>query len=165
MREVNPVPLAAGNLSQDIELHQAIEVALSRSMADEVGINVGETYTLVAAGNRPASLPIRVVGLWEAANAADPAWFFAPDTLRDVLLVDETTYTGPVAATLRGEVGQVVWYARFSGTGLSAAEAAPLLGRVETLRSRMAATLPGVRLDASPEAALKRYRAAADELR
>lgn len=141
-----------------------LEVLVSRALADEVGINVGDSFTLVGAGSRPVSLPIRVAGLWEAANAADPAWFFAPSTLKDVILVPEETYTGPVAAALRNEVGQVLWFARLSGQGLTAAEAAPLLARVEAIRAQAAGAVPGLRLEQSPAEALARYRQSAQEL-
>jgi putative ABC transport system permease protein len=141
-----------------------IHVLVARPLADEVGINVGDRFTLVGAGSRPVSLPIEVAGLWEAVNAADPAWFFQPSALTDVILVAEETYTGPVAEALRGEVGQVLWYARLSGQGLTAAEAAPLLTRVEAIRAQAAGAVPGLRLEQSPAEALGRYRESARQL-
>jgi putative ABC transport system permease protein len=141
-----------------------IEVMISRALADEMGINVGDRFTLVGAGARPVSLQIVISGLWAPVNAADPAWFFAPDTLTDVLLVPEATFTGPVAAVLRNEVGQVLWFARLSGDGLTAAEAAPLLSRVEAIRAEAAGVVPGLRLEQSPAEALARYREGARQL-
>ncbi|HWQ15519.1 MAG TPA: FtsX-like permease family protein [Roseiflexaceae bacterium] len=141
-----------------------LEVLLARELADELGVNVGETFTLVGAGSRPVSLPIRVAGLWAPVSAGDPAWFFAPGTLKDVLLVPEASFTGPVAEALRNEVGQVLWFARLSGAGLTAAEAAPLLGRVEAVRAQAAGAVPGLRLEQSPAEALARYREGARQL-
>jgi putative ABC transport system permease protein len=141
-----------------------IEVLVARALADQVGINVGDTFTLVATGARPASLPIRVSGLWQPANAADPAWFFTPDTLSDVFLTSEASFTGAVAPALRGEVGQVLWYARLSGARLSATQADPLLNRIEAVGARAAARVPGLRREASPAAALARYHEASAAL-
>ncbi|MEN9933964.1 MAG: hypothetical protein RLZZ387_543 [Chloroflexota bacterium] len=141
-----------------------VEVLLSRQLADEMGVNVGDRFTLVGAGGRPVSLPIVVTGLWAPVNAADPAWFFAPSTLKDVVLVPEETYTGPVAGALRNEVGQVLWFARLSGAGLTAAEAAPLLSRVEAIRAEAAGAVPGLKLEQSPAEALARYREGARQL-
>jgi putative ABC transport system permease protein len=141
-----------------------IEVLVARELADEVGINVGDRFTLVGAGTRPVSLPIVVAGLWSPVNAADPAWFFAPSTLKDVILTPEASYAGPVAAALRNEVGQVLWFARLSGAGLTAAEAAPLLSRVEAIRAEAAGAVPGLKLEQSPAEALARYRAGARQL-
>jgi putative ABC transport system permease protein len=141
-----------------------IEVMVSRALADEVGINAGDRFTLVGGGGRPASFPIRVSGIWEPLNAADPAWFFAPPALKDVILTDEATFTGPVAATLRNEVGQVLWFARLSGAGLTAAEAAPLLARVEAIRAQASGAVPGLQLEQSPAEALARYRTGAQQL-
>lgn len=154
-----PQPLASPPTEQ-----QPLEVLVSRSLADQVGINVDDRFTLVAAGSRPASLPIRIAGLWEPANANDPAWFFAPETLNEVFLTAEASFTGPVAASLKGEVAQVLWYARLSGRGLSAAQAGPLLSRVEALRARAAGLVPGLRLEISPADPLDRYQKRATEL-
>jgi putative ABC transport system permease protein len=141
-----------------------IDVMISREFAEELGLNIGDRLTIVAAGNRPASIQIAVSGIWAPINPADPAWFFAPGALRDVLLVAEESYTGPVAAALTNEVGQVLWFVRLSGDGLSAAEAAPLLGRIEVARAQAAGFVPGLRLEQSPAEALALYRSEATAL-
>ncbi|HMP43346.1 MAG TPA: ABC transporter permease, partial [Roseiflexaceae bacterium] len=135
-----------------------IEVMVSREFAEELGLNVGDRFTIVGGGNRPASFPIVVSGLWAPINPADPAWFFAPSALKDILLTAEASYSGPIATALTGEVGQVLWYVRLSGDGLTAAEAAPLLGRIEAARTRATAFVPGLRLEQSPAEALALYQ-------
>jgi putative ABC transport system permease protein len=106
-----------------------IEVMFMRDLADELGVNVGDQFTLVgAASGKVVSIPIRVAALWAPINAKDPAWFFPPSAFKDVVLTPEATYTGPVAAALKNEVGQVVWFARLNGDNLTAAQATPLLG-------------------------------------
>ncbi len=146
-------------------LNAPIEVMLMRELADELGVNVGEQFTLVgAAGSQVVSIPIKVTALWSPINAKDPAWFFPPASFKDVVLTPETTYTGPVAAALRNEVGQVVWFARLNGDNLTATQATPLLGRVQTVNARVAGVIQGLKLEQSPADALNRYRTGAAAL-
>jgi putative ABC transport system permease protein len=150
-----PAP-AAAPLTQE---GAPVEVMIMRALADQVGINVGDEFALVLPdGGDVGSLPLRVTALWEPLNPADPAWFFPPQAFQDVLLVPEATYTGPLADVLTDEVDQVLWFARLSGTHLTAAEATPLLQRVEAVRAQAAGAVPGLRLEQSPEEALSRYR-------
>lgn len=150
-----PRPAAAG---------EAIDVMISRSLADELGLNVGERLVLVSGGSRPAQLALVIAAVWEPINARDPAWFFQPDNLKDLLLTAEQSYAGPIAETLRGEVGQTLWYIRLNGAGMTAAEAAPLLARIDAVRTRAATFVPGLRLEQSPADALERYRQNAEAL-
>ncbi|MFP4438032.1 MAG: FtsX-like permease family protein [Chloroflexaceae bacterium] len=141
------------------DLDDPIEVMVMRSLADEIGMNVGDQFTLVTnSGGRTVSLPLVIAGLWEPVNPLDPAWFFQPDAFRDVLLVPEATFTGPVADALRNEVGQVLWFARLNDAGLTAAEASPLLRRIESVRAQAAGIVPGLRLEQSPAEALDSYQ-------
>src|SRR5262249_42185337 len=147
------------------DLKQPIEVMLMRDLADELDVNVGDQFTLVgAAGGKVVSIPIRVSALWTPANAKDPAWFFPPSAFKDVILAPEATFTGPVAAALKGEVGQVLWFARLEGEGLTAAQATALLGRVESVRARAAGMVQGLKLEQSPAEAVNRYRGGAAAL-
>ncbi len=76
-----------------------VEVMILRDLADEVGINVGDQFNLVAnAGGKVVSIPIRIAALWAPTNSADPAWFYQPSVFKEVLLVPEATFTGPIAA-------------------------------------------------------------------
>lgn len=137
-----------------------VEVMIMRALADEVGMNVGDAFALVTnSGGRVVSISIVISALWEPVNALDPAWFFQPDAFHDVILVPEATFTGPVAAELRTEVGQVLWFARLNDAGLTAAEAGPLLARIERVRAQAAGIVPGLRLEQSPAEALSSYRA------
>lgn len=141
------------------DITQPVEVMVKRSLADEVGMNVGDEFTLVAnSAGRVVSIPVVVTALWEPVNAMDTAWFFQPDAFHDVVLVPEATFTGPVAAALRNEVGQVLWFARLNDEGLTAAEASPLLARIESVRAQAAGTVQGLRLEQSPAEALGSYR-------
>jgi putative ABC transport system permease protein len=147
------------------DLQNPVEVMISRTLADEVGINVGDRFSVVATvRGRAVPIPVEIAGLWEALNPRDPAWFYQIDSFRDVLLMPESTFTGPVAEALQNPVSQVLWFVRLSGDRLTATEAAPLLGRVERVRAQAAGLLPGLRLEQSPAEALTQYRREADAL-
>lgn len=140
------------------DLARPAEVMIARSLADEVGINVGDQFTVVAAGSRTVSLPIRVAAIWQPANSNDPAWFYPPTSFAETILLPEATFTGPVAQALQKEVGLVIWFARMDGSGLNAANAGPLLDRVERVRARASGAVPGLKLVQSPSEALGRYQ-------
>jgi putative ABC transport system permease protein len=142
-----------------------IEVMIARELADEVGINVGDQFTLVGTvGGKVASIPIKVVALWEPVNANHPAWFYQPSALKDVVLAPEATFTGPVAAYLKNEVSLAVWFARLDGGALGAAQAVPLLGRIDSVGAQAAGLVPGLKLEQSPRESLVRYRQEAQAL-
>ena len=150
---------AAPRPAQD--LAAPVEVLISRTLADRVGLNVGDELTAIGANaGRQVGIPVRIAGIWEPLDPGGPAWFFAPDAFDELLLVDEASFAGPLAGALSDEVAQVLWFARLDGAGLDAASAGALAGRIEALRAATAAALPGVRLEQSPEAAIGSYRRA-----
>jgi putative ABC transport system permease protein len=141
------------------------DTLVSRALADEIGLNVGdELRTLATVRGQAIALPLRVAGVWEPINPRDPAWPLQADSFRDVLLVNEATFSGPVAVALETPVSQVLWYARLDPGTLTPSQAAPLLGRVERLRAEAASALPGLRIEQGPTEPLRRYRSAADSL-
>ncbi len=134
------------------------DVMIARAFADEAGVNVGDTLTIIAAGTRPATLQVRVAAIWAPVNRGDPAWFFPPDTLNDLILVPEASFTGSIAEALRDEVDQALWFVRLSGEGVTGAQVSPLLSRVESVRARVGGLIPGLRLEQGPSEALQRYQ-------
>lgn len=144
---------------------QPLEVMIMRELADTIGINVGDEFTLVSnSSGKVAALPIRITALWEPVNPNDPAWFFQPSSFSDVLLVPEETFTGPAAAVLNNEVGQILWFVRLNGRDLRVPEALPLLDRIEKVRAQAAGLVPGLKLEQSPADALSLYRQGAADL-
>lgn len=142
-----------------------IQVMIMRDLADEIGINVGDQFSLVGTiGGKVASISIKIVGLWAPVNSQDPAWFYQPSALKDVVLVPEATFTGPVAAYLKNEVGLALWFARLNGASLSAAQAAPLLARIDSASAQAAGLVAGLKLEQSPRDSLVRYRQDAQAL-
>jgi putative ABC transport system permease protein len=146
-------------------LDTPIDALISGALANEVGLNVGdELRVLATVRGRTIALPLRVAGVWEPINPRDPAWPLQTDSFRDMLLLDEASFTGPVASALETPVSQVLWYARLDPGTLTPTQAAPLLGQVEQLRAAAASALPGLRIEQGPAEPLSRYRRAADRL-
>jgi putative ABC transport system permease protein len=142
-----------------------VEVLLAYPLANQVGINVGDEFQLVSTvGSRVISMPVQVAGLWQPVERANAAWFFSPDAFNDVMLVHETTFTGPVAALLKGEVGQVAWFAQLSGAHLTSRTALPLLSRIEAIRAQITSVVPGLRLEQGVAEALEHYQTSAASL-
>jgi putative ABC transport system permease protein len=138
---------------------QPVEVMIMRSLADSMGINVGEPYQLVTKvrGN-VVTIPIVITALWEPVNPRDPAWFFQPAAFHDVLLVPEMTFTGPIAASLQHDVDQALWFIRLNDDAFTAPAALPLLERIEQVQAHAAGLVPGLQLEQSPGPALHQYR-------
>lgn len=144
--------LVDGAMPRPATVGGPVEVLVARSFANRAGLNVGDPLTLRAT----TPLQFRVAGIWEPLDPDDPAWFYAPEAFENVLLVPEAGFVELAAATL--PVDQMVWFIRMRATGLTPAQAAPLLGRVETLGARVAGGLPGTRIEQGPQTPLASYR-------
>lgn len=87
-----------------------LEVWLHKWTADEMGIRVGEQFEVRDEG-RGLRVPIRVAGLWRAANPGDRFWFSNPDQgMRNNLLVQEEAYRRLIEPLFEAQVGFVSWY-------------------------------------------------------
>ena len=146
-----------------------IEVLMSESLALELGLQVGETYTAFASrktdeGKRITQIPVRVAGVWRATDPQEEFWFYDPKALDDIMLVPEETFMGRISPYLDDEVYLGMWYLVMDGSDVHASDAGPLLVRTTAVQQRAAALLPNTRLDVSPVDALQRYRRAAQLL-
>jgi putative ABC transport system permease protein len=142
---------------------EVIEVLVSRTLAEKLGLQVGERYVLFGK-DELTQLPVRIAGVWQARDATDPFWFYAPKSFQEVLLVPEATFVDRLAPALPDEVYQAVWYMVFDGHSVRAANVPGLLERVATVQARAASLLSNTSLDVSPLEALRAYRRAAQLL-
>lgn len=146
------------------DLRTPVEALLMKALADRIGVNVGDELRVVTTSGTAVTTPIRVAGLWQPLNPRDPAWFYPPDAFEAVVLVNEMTFAGPVAAQVSPEMSQVLWFARLSAEGLQATTANQLLDRMRAVQARIAGVIPGLRLEQSPAQALEQYQAEASAL-
>ena len=147
-----------------------IEVLISLPLANELGLQVGELYTLrstatAETGSKVTNLiSVRISGVWQPKDATESYWFFSPSSLVDVFLVPEATFSGPIAQTFYGEVYTARWYMVMDGSKINTDQIDMLLGSIGQLHSNAAALLPNIQLTSSPVEALKKFQDAANQL-
>lgn len=159
-----PEPSLQPSAGQGSAATASMEVLLHRTLAEELGLQVGEEYVLF--GSQDASgessekvqIAVRVAGVWQAANPEDTYWFYRPDTFERSLLVPETSFYQRIAPELTGEVYLGVWYLLLDGSSVYAEDAVPLLRNIIGAQTRAASLLPHASLDISPAEALQKYR-------
>jgi putative ABC transport system permease protein len=151
------IQLVEGDLPVEGAPGEAVEVLVSRKTADTLGFQVGERYTLFAIGQGQAQIPVRIVGVWQAGNAAAPAWFYQPDAFDEVLLTGEGAFLRQVVPALDTPVATAVWYQIYDGSRVRPAHVNGLLEQVSIVEARVTALLENTTLDASPVAALESY--------
>lgn len=144
----------------------SVEVMVHKALADELGLQVGEMYTAFArrklegSAQRTWQVPITIAGVWEATDPKEDYWFYNPAALKDVLIVPEETFRGRLSAYLSDEVYLGLWYMVMDGSGVRASDVNSLLIRINSVRQKAAALLPGTELAISPAGALQEYRKA-----
>ncbi|MEZ4635094.1 MAG: ABC transporter permease [Caldilineaceae bacterium] len=87
--------------------NQALDVWIYADWADSTGMQVDETHTLQVGDNL---LPIRIAGIWRAADADDPFWMSDPDeSLADKLITRRQDYVISVEPLTDIPVRSVTW--------------------------------------------------------
>ena len=149
------IELVEGSYPSTGSGQEPVEVLISRPLADLLGLQVGEGYILFGGGN--LSLPLRIAGVWQPRDPADPFWFYQPGAFDEMLLTSEEAFAGQVATTLPTPVGTAVWYQIYDGGRIRPATVNALLERVAVAEARVTALLNNATLDASPVTALQGY--------
>ncbi len=139
---------------------EAMAVVISKTLADQLGVQVGEQYLLFGQ-NQNMQIPTRIAGIWQAQDESDDFWFYRPETFAEMLLVSEETFAEHVSAILPESVYQAVWYHIFDGENVRTAAIPGLMEGVVAMQSRAVALLFNLSLDVSPVEALENYSAAA----
>ncbi len=134
---------------------------ISQTLADQLGLQVGEAYLLFASGADGAQIPLRIAGVWRARDPQESFWFYQPDSFEETLLTSETAFRDQVAPRLENPVATAVWYHVFNGDRVRTADIPLLLDQVLTVEARITALLNHTTLDVSPVPHLKGYGEAA----
>jgi putative ABC transport system permease protein len=151
------IQIVEGAIPASGQAGDPVEVLVSQTTADLLGLQVGELYTLFAAGQTGAQIPVRIAGVWQAANPADSFWFYKPDTFDEMLLTSEDAFLSQVVPALDTPVSTAVWYQIFDGSRVRPATVNRLLGNVASAQARVTALLDNTTLDVSPVPALQSY--------
>ncbi len=134
-----------------------IGVLVSQTTAETLGLQVNEEFVLFGSGSDPAQIPVRVSGVWRARDAADPFWFYQPDSFDETLLTTEATFQERVAPLIEDAIALALWYQVYDGSGLHPAAVESLLSQVLTVEARVTALLDNTTLDVSPVLALQEF--------
>ncbi|MGD8465211.1 MAG: FtsX-like permease family protein, partial [Anaerolineae bacterium] len=150
------VDLVQGTLPQTGA--QDTEILISRSMAEEMGLQVGERYVLFSGGDNEAQIPVRIAGIWQPTDPSEPFWFYQPSSFDEMLLTTETGFVQQVAPMLDEPVALAVWYQVYDGSRIRSTDVSDLLAQIAGAEARVAALLPNATLDLAPVDALETYR-------
>jgi putative ABC transport system permease protein len=130
----------------------AIEVMANESLANEFGVQVGDTYSLRTENGQ---IPVNIVGLWRPVDPTAAYWDVKAESL---LLVHEESYKGIISDRVGDELRNATWMIIADGSSLHAEDVALLQERIKTIESRADTLLPKTALIASPLEALARYQ-------
>ena len=140
-----------------------MEVLVNVVAADEYGIQVGEEFVAFRRSDkegsqRVAQVPLRVAGIWQATDPADPYWFYRQTVFADQFFIPMESFQLRLVPLLDDEVAQALWYFVQDGSHISSDDVGWLVGRINSLQQQTASILPNTRLEVSPQDALNRYR-------
>ena len=140
-----------------------MEVLVNVAAADEFGIQAGESFVAFRrsekeGSQRVAQVPLRVSGIWQATDPAEPYWFYRQTVFANQFFVPMDSYQLRLVPLLDDEVAQALWYFVQAGSRISSDDVAWLVGRISSLSQQAASILPNTRLEVSPQDALNRYR-------
>ena len=153
LQEVNP----------GTDLNTPTEVLMSRSLADTLGTQVDEAYVTFRRirsddQTRTVQIPIRVVGIWEATDPSEEYWFYNLNTLEDILLLPEATYTNRIAPDYPSDINLALWYMVMDGDDVTAGDVSRILARSRQVEQRAATLMSNTQLSISPLDALRKYQ-------
>jgi putative ABC transport system permease protein len=147
-----------------------VEVMIHNNLATELGLQLGEEYNLLAknqsSGTGPTTvvIPVKIVGVFEPNDPADPYWFIRPDLLKDRLMINEEIFVQQVSPKLSDEIYGAFWSILVDGTSVRPDQAMSLVYRITNFQKEAAQRLPRIKLPVSPIDALYSYQRSANLL-
>lgn len=128
--------LSGGPMSAPSSGGEVLDVWMHYTGADEAGFLPGELYHVYDARSR-VIVPIRIAGIWQAADPQDTFWIADPDVaLGRALLVREADYAALVEPVFEGRLRSVSWHLVFEHDALTP----------ESVGARAAGLRSGVRI-------------------
>ena len=158
------IQLVEGQFPAEPESGRPVEILVSRTTADLLGLQVGERYTLLPTGQAGQQIAVLIAGVWQAADTSDPFWFYQPDAFDEMLLTSEGAFVDQVVPALEAPVATAVWYQIYDGSRVRPATVNGLLENVAVVEARVAVLLNNTTLDVSPVPALQSYGRSASVL-
>ncbi len=147
-----------------------VEVLINDELAIDMGLQVGEEYTLfardqVSAGSKSTvTIPVRIAGVYQAKDATEDYWFIRPALLKERLIVPEKTYVERISPVLNDEIYGAFWYMVMDGSSVKPDDAMRLANRILYYQQLASQYLPKIKLSISPVEALYEYQRSANLL-
>ncbi len=147
-----------------------VEVMISDELAIDLGIQLDEEFSVfarnqVVAGARATlTIPVRVVGVYQAIDPEEDFWFIKPSMLKERLIVPEATFVERISPTLSDEIYGAFWYMVMDGTSVRPDQAMATARRILAFQQEAGQYLPRIKLSVSPVDALYEYQRAANLL-
>jgi len=126
------------------------------ALSTQLGLQVGENYEMVSLRNG-SKIPITIAGIWREADIDDFYWSGTTVLWRTVFLISDADYKRAVQPNFLQKTGFTAWYIVPDDADLTLARADAAAEGLELAPSLADRLYPGVRMDVSPEAPLKRY--------
>lgn len=133
-----------------------VSVWVYEALSRELGLQVGEAYEMVSLRNG-SKIPVTIAGIWRESDLDDFYWSGTTVLWRNVLLITDGDYKRAVEPAFPQKTGFTAWYIVPDDADLSLGRADAAAAGLEFAPSLADRIFPGVRLDVSPEAPLKRY--------
>jgi putative ABC transport system permease protein len=149
--------LTEGDFPRETADGADVEVLVSQTLAEQLGVQVGERYVLFGQGSQAVKIPVKIAGVWRPIDSTDSFWFYQPQSFDEVLLTSEAAFNAQVLPASEKPIASVVWYQVFDGSRVRTADVQHLLDGVTIAEARVTALLNNTTLDASPVEALKAY--------
>jgi putative ABC transport system permease protein len=149
------IQITEGQWPPDNYSGDAIPVLMSEKLLYQTGLEVGDVLTMTKPG-APKPLTLKIVALWTPVDANDPAWILTPKFFDNVLLMRSSDLWNALDGIAK-PVEEVDWQIIFDGSGLRTSDVSGLLSRIVSGRRAVAASLPGIRVDVSPEDGLRAF--------
>jgi len=149
---------------------EALEVIISKKMAEYTDFKVGEVYQFAASegwfqkSDVLGKIPVKIVGIWEPLDPDDSFWIADPERYNDILFIPEKAFAGRVNQNIPKAVFSAYWYFVMDGSQVYSDDIHPLLQRIHMLETTAAEKLPRIKLRISPVNPLTNYQRSASLL-
>jgi putative ABC transport system permease protein len=157
----NRIELVQGTFPASGGQEDGLPALVSRTLAERMGLQVGERYLLFGSGDDGAQVPIRITGIWQPLDPTDPFWFYQPSAFSEMVLTTKEAFVGQAVPALDKPVALAVWHQVFDGDRVRSSDVPELLAQIAAVEARVEALLAHTGLDVSPVESLTVYQQSA----
>lgn len=148
------IEIVAGEWPATTTEEGVIPVLVAEEMLYKLGIQVGDTLTMLRPGADP--LTVHVAALWKAHSTADPTWIFRPSYFDNIFLT-QPEHLWQALDGMDHPVEEAAWYLDFDGSSVRTSDIQALLGHISDGQRDLTSHLPGTEMDISPVEELRAF--------